>query len=155
MPKKDTVRFASYDSVSTITKNKIRDIFLQFQLKLPFIADEFELVGSYARQCAQDHSDFDVCIATGTEERRQQAIQLMKENIEMWQEALNYLRYELYTGFGLRIQISLEAPTITEIPVKTCYKILAREWFNKPEGTTVAPRFDKNIAGEWVERIYG
>jgi hypothetical protein len=82
---------------------------------------DFEVVGSYARGTAELHSDLDINVATGTEERRLLAIRRIRANPDQFRQAIRFSR-RLLDKYGTFIELALQHPTVKGLQ-KSCFSL--------------------------------
>lgn len=146
MIKRPAVRVRSIRHILPETMTRIREIFVVFNSMLPFTAKRILWSGSFARECAQLHSDMDINIDTGTKEERAIALAAKRDNAQAWDSALQYLRQTLTDEFGLNVNVGFEFPSIADNPEKRGYSILEDCWYNDSD-----PRTLKKV----VKQTYG
>lgn len=71
--------------------------------------------GSYARECAELHSDMDINIAFASEADRLLARRRIKENPEQWAKAVAFLN-QLRVKYGLFIEPALQHDNLANTP---------------------------------------
>lgn len=121
----------------------------QFVLLTPFadLVTDINIVGSYARECAELHSDIDINLDTGTEENRLLARELIKNNQAQFRKAIVFLK-TVEKLYGMRIDIALQHANMKAVP-KMSYSLLFRELFG-----TERRKMDVDWeTGEATERI--
>lgn len=91
------------------------------------LVTDISVPGSYARECAELHSDLDLNLDTGTEENRLLARKRIKENKPQFRKALAFLR-SLEKQYGIRIDIALQHADIKAVP-KMSYSLRTRTLF--------------------------
>ena len=101
----------------------------QFVLLTPFadLVTDISIVGSYARECAELHSDIDINLDTGTEENRLIARELIRENEAQFTKAVVLLK-TIQRQYGVRIDIFLQHADMKVVP-KMSYSLRTRTVF--------------------------
>lgn len=148
MIKHPAVRVRSVVDFAPAVKRRLREIFTEAEAAFPFVVEDFEVTGSYACGKADFHSDFDVNVATGSEENRIAAIRAIRNQPERFQEAMQIIR-RLYGEYHLRFDVSFESGSTKDISQKACYRILANQMHN-PTSTT---RVDRQSDGSLLPRV--
>lgn len=121
----------------------------QFVLLTPFadLVTDINIIGSYARECAELHSDIDFNLDTGTEENRLLARELIKNNQAKFRKAIVFLK-TVEKLYGVRLDIALQHADMKAVP-KMSYSLLFRELFG-----TERRKMDVDWeTGEATERI--
>lgn len=85
------------------------------------------VVGSYARECAELHSDIDLNLDTGTEENRLLARQRITENKAQFRTAIALLQ-TIQRQYGIRIDLALQHADMKAVP-KMSYSLRTRTLF--------------------------
>lgn len=85
------------------------------------------IVGSYARGCAELHSDLDFNLDTGTEENRLLARQRITENKAQFRTAIALLQ-TIQRQYGIRIDLALQHADMKAVP-KMSYSLRTRTLF--------------------------
>lgn len=91
------------------------------------LATDVCVVGSYARECAELHSDIDLNLDTGTEENRLLARQRITENKAQFRTAIALLQ-SVQRQYGIRIDLALQHADMKAIP-KMSYSLRTRTLF--------------------------
>lgn len=101
----------------------------QFVALTPFVdvVTDINIVGSYARECAELHSDIDINLDTGTEENRLLARELIKNNQAQFRKAVVFLK-TVEKLYGVRLDIALQHADMKAVP-KMSYSLRTRTLF--------------------------
>lgn len=122
-------RARSISLVDQATLIAIADKMEQFVSLTPFahLVTDINIVGSYARGCAELHSDLDINLDTGTEENRLLARDLIRQNKSQFAKAIAVLQF-LQKQYGMRFEIALQHASMKEVP-KMSYSLRTRTLF--------------------------
>ena len=101
----------------------------QFVALTPFsdLVTDVCVVGSYARGCAELHSDLDFNLDTGTEVNRLLARELIRNNQAQFRKAIVFLK-TIQKEYGVRIDIALQHADMQTVP-KMSYSLRTRTLF--------------------------
>jgi hypothetical protein len=143
MLKHPAFRVASWSLVAPEIQESVRSILAEWHDTFTVKPEDFEITGSYARDCAQLHSDLDLNIAFGALRAEGMAALDARSIIE--------IRRVFWRTWALRLDMAVEAPAIARVSVKRCYRVVERKWYGTDDPKTLK-RFDKWSDGTYHER---
>lgn len=91
------------------------------------LVTDINIVGSYARGCAELHSDIDINLDTGTEENRLLARELIQANTAQFRKAIALLQ-TIQREYGIRIDLALQHADMKAVP-KMSYSLRTHTLF--------------------------